>query len=150
MADRFQKIIDLRAVCNEETELIALKTELAAPLLTNLSHIPMIFEWYYEVMDMPDTSPKLNAKRKLELLFVILALYSPMSFIDGKLPNKLRAKLSESFGYKAGSAVSNLCSRDIFFQYQHNDEYRTNVIYICDEVIKRLKEQEIIPLNAIL
>lgn len=138
------KISALRSTCEQGAKLSELKTELSTPLLTDTQYIPVIYDWFCE-LSVPHRIDReeLTNPQKAEFLFIILAIYSPITLAGGKLMNGLRDKLAALLGYKSPSAVSNFIAADLYFHYTHTG-HKESIDRIYEEIWKRLEERGIL------
>lgn len=144
MSGYFQKIDELERINKQESELGALKTKLAAPMLTDTSHIPMIIKWISEISPYCRKSGKDNSDFKKMAILIILYLYSPISLVRGKFETGYREIIAKELEYSSSSAVSNHLKSDLIFQYKKIPDFKERVETTYAEIIKRLKEKQLI------
>lgn len=139
-----QILEDLKALREKNIKLKKEELELATPILMNREHIPRIYGWYCELIDM-----HIKSKERKELIFekaflyVILRFYSPIAIVGGSMKRGLRDILAPLLGMKAPTGVSNHCS-ELFFWYEKYGEFQKEVDYFLKEIRKRLKAEGIL------
>lgn len=138
------KIGELLSVHTQKSELERKEAELTIPVLTNKEYISLIFEWYCELSGHSGCACDLDTDDKMEFLIIILLLYSPDFFIGHRLRDGIRDILTELFGYKSGSGVSNHL-KDIVHTYNNYRTFREKVIVLYLEIENRLKAEGILP-----
>ena len=139
------KISELLSVHSQKSELERKEIELVIPLLTDEKYIPQIFEWFCELSDdCNDCTFELDTDNKMKFLVIILFLYSPAFFTGHRLKNGIRDILTELFGYKSRSGVSNHL-KDIVHIYNTYKMFREEVYTLYGEIEKRLKDRGLIP-----
>lgn len=128
---------------NNITELSELKkrmeqleSRILKPSLTDLQHIPLLYEWYKnitsEIKDFPD---KNSSEYKQIYLFCILVLYCPRALSDDFLIRGLRQNLAILFDLSP-SHISNLIN-PISFHYRTYNGFRNN----CDTVLAEIQNR---------
>lgn len=147
MENYFNGILELRTLHEEEAKLNEKKLALITPLLKDVGYIPKIYEWFCEISGGLAEQDSMANKHKIEFLFIILVLYSPMTLIDGQLVNGIRGTLADVLGYKSPSAISNLLKKDLLFQYTHCKEHEKNIDYIYAKLQEYLEANNMILFN---
>lgn len=126
---------------NSITELSELKkrveqleSKILKPQLTDLEHIPMLYDWYKaiasEIKDFPD---KDSTEYKQVFLFCILILYCPRALSDDFLIRGLRQHLAILFDLSP-SHMSNVI-KNISFYYKSYSIFRNQ----CDTVLAEIQ-----------
>jgi hypothetical protein len=118
-----------------------LELTVLAPKLTDFSHIPMIYDWINEFSkDIPDYPKEGSVDGKHRLLFCMMALYSPKSFIDKNFMIRgFRRELSKLYNL-SDSHISNL-SKNLAFYYKNYTGFRHHVDVLLKKIQKRLDER---------
>lgn len=136
---------------NSITELSELKKrvevledKILKPQLTDLQHIPMLYDWHNsiasEIKDFPD---KDSTEYKQVFLFCILMLYCPRALSDDFMIRGLRQHLAILFDLSP-SHISNVI-KNIAFYYKSYSSFRSQ----CDTVLAEIQfriEKKIIDL----
>ncbi|WP_294470918.1 hypothetical protein [uncultured Bacteroides sp.] len=144
MENYFQKVYDLEVICKQEAELKEMKKKLEVPLLTDKEYIPMIIKWICELSAENLKSDSFISDIKKVSIFIILYLYSPISLASRKMESGFRSLFAKELAYKSPSGVTNHLTNDLLFQHKQHPIGR-EIDRIYPEIIKRLKEKEIIP-----
>ncbi len=147
MLEQLTCIHELNFIELEKKKLIERETELSAPVLTDLSYIPLIFEWFCELNEqLPCDMQETVVETRKEFLFIILALYCPPTLANKcrRLKKGVRQELAKLFHYKYHSSISNFIHQDIYFSYLNYTKFARNVEYFYPEIMKRLKENGIL------
>lgn len=138
MVKEISTICEIKMIREQIKTLSGRIKELTKPQLTDLSLIEKLYSHYTTFKKIP------NERRAARLYnqqfsFVIIALYSPISFTGGGLIYGLRDRLASVIGFKAPTGVSNLC-KDIVFQYDNFKAYRIAVDEIYTMLLAHYKE----------
>lgn len=144
MVNGILNIKELLSIHAQMVELKKREAELTTPLLTDKNCIPPIFEWFCELSGCNVSVHDLDTDNKMEFLLIILLFYSPSFFTGHRLKNGLRDILTELFGYKSRSGVSNHL-KDIVHTYNTYRKFREEVTVLYAEIEKRLKNRGLIP-----
>ena len=139
MVKEFSSIVELKSIREQKSRLSERESELAQPMLTDLSMIPRIYEWFKDILSARDCPPRLESvTQRKKFLFIILFLYSPSTLAGGRLQNGVRAALREVFPEVAPCVISNNIS-DITFIYQQYKDFRKDVEEIYEGIRRRLE-----------
>lgn len=140
MVKEFSSIVELKSIREQKSRLSERENELAEPMLTDLSMIPRIYEWFKDILSARDCPPRLESvTQRKKFLFIILFLYSPSTLAGGRLQNGVRAALRKVFPDIAPCVISNNIA-DITFIYQNYKDFRSDVEEIYEEIRRRLEE----------
>lgn len=140
----FNKIIRIKDIRIQKSELTEEENNKSCPVLTDIHLIPMLYEWFKDIlanMDFPPLSDSVRQRKKF--LFIILFLYSPGTLAGGKTPNGLRLALCQIFPDIKPCVISNNI-KDVSFIYQIYDEDKSNIDNIYTEIVNRLKVKGLI------
>ena len=111
-----------------------LEDKILKPTLSDLQHIPMLYDWYKtiasEIKDFPE---KDSTEYKQVFLFCILMLYCPRALSDGFMIRGLRQSIAILFDLSP-SHISNMIN-PISFHYKTYSVFRSN----CDTVIAEIQ-----------
>ena len=141
MVKEFSSIVELKSIREQKSRLSERENELAQPMLTDLSMIPRIYEWFKDILYAKDCPPRLESvTQRKKFLFIILFLYSPSTLAGGRLQNGVRAALREVFPEVAPCVISNNIS-DITFIYQQYKDFRKDVEEIYEGIRRRLEAE---------
>ncbi|KAB6370132.1 hypothetical protein LI160_16895 [Bacteroides xylanisolvens] len=149
MMDKILGIRELISVHTQISELERKEAELATPMLTDLEYIPQIFEWFCELSGYNGDGGKLNTDKKMQFLIIIIFFYSPISLTGHRIPNGIRDILTELFGYKSKSAVSNLL-KNLVSTYDNYRVFKEEVDLIYASIWKQLEGRGMLPYIPIL
>ena len=149
MINDFFRIGELISVNIQKSELERKEAELATPMLTDLEHIPQIFEWFCELSGDSGDGGKLNTDRKMQFLIIIMFFYSPISLTGHRIPNGIRDILTELLGYKSKSAVSNHL-KNLVPTYDNYRMFREEVDLLYASIRSRLEDRGMLPYILIL
>ena len=149
MINDFFRIGELISVHIQKSELERKEAELATPMLTDLEHIPQIFEWFCELSGDSGDGGKLNTDRKMQFLIIIMFFYSPISLTGHRIPNGIRDILTELLGYKSKSAVSNHL-KNLVPTYDNYRMFREEVDLLYASIRSRLDDRGMLPYILIL
>lgn len=127
--DNIQEIKELRQ------RLEGLEYRILKPILTDLNHIPMLYEWYKGIADDKTILHRAKSSEyKQAFLYAVLMLYCPRSISGGSLIYGLRQKLAILFDLSPAH-ISNLI-KDISFHYKKYSEFRNE----CDKVLSEFQD----------
>ncbi len=126
---------------NSITELSELKKrieqlegEILKPQLTDLQHIPMLYDWYKNIAsEIKDFPEKDSTEYKQVFLFCILILYCPRALSDGFMIRGLRQNIAILFDLSP-SHISNVI-KNISFYYKSYSSFRNQ----CDTVLAEIQ-----------
>ena len=149
MINDFFRIGELISVHIQKSELERKEAYLATPMLTDLEHIPQIFEWFCELSGDSGDGGKLNTDRKMQFLIIIMFFYSPISLTGHRIPNGIRDILTELLGYKSKSAVSNHL-KNLVPTYDNYRMFREEVDLLYASIRSRLEDRGMLPYILIL
>lgn len=144
MTKEFSSIVELKSIREQKSRLSEREQELASPILTDLSLIPEIYDWFKELlagMDCPPNPESVTQRKKF--LFIILFLFAPSVLASGRLPNGIRAEISGVFPDVSPCVISNNIA-DVSFIYQQYKDFRQDIEFIYNQVLERLKIKGVI------
>ena len=115
-----------------------IEIEVLAPKLTDVSHIPIIYEWICEFSkEMPGYPKQGTPDANKRALFCFIALYSPQSFTDtGFMVRGLRDVIAKLFNL-SGSHISNI-TKDLAFHHKIYSDYRNDVDTLLQKINERI------------
>ncbi|NDV84886.1 hypothetical protein [Bacteroides sp. 51] len=115
------------------------KKTLSVPDFTDLSLIPMLYDWFNEIEEErggPSLCDSVSQRKKF--CFIILRLYSPGTILFGiPMNGRVRATLANVFNVKSSSSVSDY-SYDVVFLYKNYKDTRDVIDQIYNQIIERL------------
>lgn len=144
MTKEFSSIVELRSIREQKSRLSEREQELASPILTDLSLIPEIYDWFKELlagMDCPPNPESVIQRKKF--LFIVLFLFAPSVLAGGRLPNGIRAEIAGVFPDVSPCVISNNIA-DVSFIYQQYKDFRQDIEFIYNQVLERLKIKGVI------
>jgi hypothetical protein len=139
MVKEFSAISELKYIRDQKSRLSEREQELIKPILSDLDIIPMIFQWYCEIVGncgLPERRAGTCFRQKF--VFIILFLYSPSTLAGGKIAKGIRDILADILGFKSPTGISNLYV-NVTFNYNNYKDYRADIDYLYTEIVNRLK-----------
>jgi hypothetical protein len=106
-----------------------LKKEASEPRFTDVRLIPDMYKYFTQIECE-------NPYERAMFVLVIIALYSPITLIEGRIPYGLRKAITNAIGYKSESVVSRSLSQTRFMVVQYKD-----VSELADKFIDALSER---------
>lgn len=139
MVKEFSVVSELKAIREQKSRLSERENELSAPVLSDLELIPVIYEWFKEVLSEMAFPPQVECiTQRKKFLFIVLFLFSPSVLAGGRMPNGVRKNLEEVFPNVKPCTISNNLA-DVVFLYQQYKDFRQDIEYIYTEIQNRLK-----------
>lgn len=139
MTKEFSSIVELRSIREQKSRLSEREQELASPILTDLSLIPEIYDWFKELLAGMDCPPNLESvTQRKKFLFIVLFLFAPSVLAGGRLPNGIRAEIAGVFPDVSPCVISNNIA-DVSFIYQQYKDFRQDIEFIYNQVLEKLK-----------
>lgn len=139
MVKEFSVVSELKAIREQKSRLSERENELSAPVLSDLELIPVIYEWFKEVLSEMAFPPQVECiTQRKKFLFIVLFLFSPSVLAGGRMPNGVRKSLEEVFPNVKPCTISNNLA-DVVFLYQQYKDFRQDIEYIYTEIQNRLK-----------
>lgn len=133
----FNKIIRLKKIAIEKTELLNEEKNLGKPVLTNRNLIPQIYDVFKKTIGEEYAS----VQNRKKFIFIILYLYSPYTLSSNKrMPSGLRDEIANVVNINNKSTISSNYS-DIIFLYQNYSDFREDVLRILNNVSTKLNEE---------
>lgn len=144
MNDYLEKTRKMESIREEKARIMAKKSELCTPKLTDFEYVPMMYEWFGELSGKRKES---KGKTKIELakVFLVVALlfYSPAKLAGRKMTKGLRNVLAQLFSLNAPTAVSNYCAVTLVC-YNYYKSFQKEVDYFYKEILARLEAEGIL------
>ncbi|MFR3058351.1 hypothetical protein [Phocaeicola coprophilus] len=141
MTKEFSSIVELRSIREQKSRLSEREQELASPILTDLSLIPEIYDWFKELLAGMDCPPNLESvTQRKKFLFIVLFLFAPSVLAGGRLPNGIRAEIAGVFPDVSPCVISNNIA-DVSFIYQQYKDFRQDIEYLYNQIVERLKSK---------
>ena len=128
----FNKIIRLKKIRIEKSELSEEENTLASPILRDKSLIRDI----YKIRSLPPCIDSVTQRKKF--IFIILYLFSPSSLAGGKMASGLRPEIAKVLGVQSECTISDNCA-DVVFLYQNYGDFSGDIEYLYTEIVNRLK-----------
>jgi hypothetical protein len=144
MTKEFSSIVELKSIREQKSRLSEREQELASPILTDLSLIPEIYDWFKDLlagMDCPPNPESVTQRKKF--LFIVLFLFAPSVLAGGRLPNGIRAEISSVFPDVSPCVISNNIA-DVSFIYQKYKDFRQDIEYLYNQIVEILKVKGLI------
>lgn len=140
----FNKIIRLRRIRKEQTELCKEENRLTTPLLTDRGMIGDIYKIFVDVLGERDCPPQPDSViQRKKFIFIILYLYSPSALAGRKMLGGLREDLSKVLGIQAQTTISDNCA-DVVFLYQNYSDFCRDVECLYAEIVNRLRDRGVL------
>ncbi|WP_300701294.1 hypothetical protein [Bacteroides sp.] len=139
MVKEFSVVSELKTIREQKSRLTEREQELSSPLLEESELIPVVYEWFKEIlaeMDFPPMADSPHQRKKF--LFIALFLFAPSVLAGGRMPNGVRKVLEEVFPNVRPCTISNNIA-DVSFLYQQYKDFRQDIEYLYTEIINRLK-----------
>lgn len=144
MTKEFSSIVELKSIREQKSRLSEREQELASPILTDLSLIPEIYDWFKELLAGMDCPPNLESvTQRKKFLFIVLFLFAPSVLAGGRLPNGIRAEIAGVFPDVSPCVISNNIA-DVSFIYQQYKDFRQDIEYLYNLIVERLKAKGLI------
>lgn len=138
MTKEFSSIMELKAIREQKSRLSEREQELSLPILTDLSLIQELYQWFKEIlsgMDCPSSPYSVTQRKKF--LFIILFLFAPSVLAGGRLPNGIRAEISRVFPDVSPCVISNNIA-DVSFIYQQYKDFRQDIEHFYSLILEKL------------
>ena len=127
----FNKIIRLKKIRIEKSELSEEENILTSPVLKDKSLIHEIYKIFVELLNKRGCPPNIDSvTQRKKFIFIILYLFSPSSLAGGKMTAGLREEMSR--------VISDNCA-DVVFLYQNYGDFSGDIEYLYTEIVHRLK-----------
>ena len=124
MVKEFSVVSELKAIREQKSRLSERENELSTPVLSDLELIPVIYEWFKEVLSEMAFPPQVESiTQRKKFLFIVLFLFSPSVLAGGRMPNGVRKSLEEVFPNVKPCTISNNLA-DVVFLYQQYKDFR--------------------------
>jgi hypothetical protein len=133
-----ENVAKIKTLREEKKQIEAEIKELTTPLITDQRVIPIIYDWFKEILSGRTCPPRPeSAYQRKKFLFIILKLYCPGFFTGDKMPSGLRRELAKCLHIASGSTISTNCS-DILFIHSHYKNFSSDIETLYAEIVDRL------------
>lgn len=140
----FNKIIRLKKIRIEKSELSEEENALTAPILKDKSLIHETYKIFIELLNERGCPPNIDSvTQRKKFIFIILYLFSPSSLVGGKMTAGLREEMSRVLEVQSKSTISDNCA-DVVFLYQNYGDFSGDIEYLYTEIVNRLKVKGLI------
>lgn len=139
MVKEFSAVSELKSIREQKSRLSEREQELSAPLLTDLSAVVEIYDWFCEIQgnrDCPGRNESAHLRKKF--IFIILFLYAPSVLAGGRMPIGLRDAIADAVKLSDITFISHNVET-VVFMYQNYKEFRQDIDYLYTEILYRLK-----------
>lgn len=144
----FERIIRLKKIRIEKSELSEEENILTTPVLTDKGLISEIYKIFVDLLNERGCPPNVDSvTQRKKFIFIILYLYSPSTLAGGKMARGLRENMSLVLGIQSKSTISDNCA-DVVFLYQNYGDFSEDIEYLYTEIINRLELKGLINENA--
>lgn len=135
----FNKIIRLRKIRIEKSELSEEENALTLPMLSDKTLIREVYKTFVEILNERGCLPNIDSvTQRKKFIFIILYLFSPSSLAGGKMAAGLREEMSKVLDIQSKSTISDNCA-DVVFLYQNYGDFSRDIEYLYTEIVNRLK-----------
>ena len=135
----FNKIIRLKKIRIEKSELSEEENALTASILKDKSLIHEIYKIFIELLNERGCPPNIDSvTQRKKFIFIILYLFSPSSLAGGKMTSGLRPEIAKVLGVQSECTISDNCA-DVVFLYQNYGDFSGDIEYLYTEIVNRLK-----------
>lgn len=135
----FNKIIRLKKIRIEKSELSEEENTLTSPILKDKSLVYEIYRIFVEVLNESVCPPNIDSvTQRKKFIFIILYLFSPSSLAGGKMTAGLREEISRVLGIQSKSTISDNCA-DVVFLYQNYGDFSGDIEYLYTKIVNRLR-----------
>ena len=130
----FNKIIRLKKIRIEKSELSEEENTLASPILRDKSLIRDIYKIFVELLNSRSLPPCIDSvTQRKKFIFIILYLFSPSSLAGGKMASGLRPEIAKVLGVQSECTISDNCA-DVVFLYQNYGDFSGDIEYLYTEI----------------
>lgn len=135
----FDKIIRLKKIRIEKSELSEEENTLTTPILTDKALIPEIYNIFVDLLSERSCPPNVDSvTQRKKFIFIILYLFSPNTLAGGKTVHGIRGEIARVYGIQSECTISDNCA-DVVFLYQNYADFSKDIEYLYIEIINRLK-----------
>ena len=135
----FDRIIRLKKIRIEKSELSEEENTLTSPILTEKSLIREVYHMFIEILSERGCPPNIESvTQRKKFIFIILYLFSPSTLAGGKTVYGIRSEIAKVIGIQSECTISNNCE-DVVFLYQNYVDFSGDVEYLYAEIVNRLK-----------
>ena len=135
----FNKIIRLKKIRIEKSELSEEENALTTPLLSDMSLISELYKIFVDLLNERGCPPTIESvTQRKKFIFIILYLFSPSSLAGGKMTAGLRPEIAKALGIQSECTISDNCA-DVVFLYQNYSDFSGDIEYLYTEIVNRLK-----------
>ena len=135
----FNKIIRLRKIRIEKSELSEEENALTLPMLSDKTLNREVYKTFVEILNERGCPPNIDSvTQRKKFIFIILYLFSPSSLAGGKMAAGLREEMSKVLDIQSKSTISDNCA-DVVFLYQNYGDFSRDIEYLYTEIVNRLK-----------
>lgn len=139
MVKEFSTISELKSIREQKSRLSERENELITPLLFDYGLIPVLYEWFCEILNEMDFPPMVeSATQRKKFIFIVLFLFAPSVLAGGRMPVGLRDMIAEAINLKDITFISHNIETVVFL-HQYDKCFRRDIEYLYTEIINRLK-----------
>lgn len=148
-----ETIRNIRKARQELERAIVCYRSHSRPILTDLSMIPVIYDWFCELSVESATETvrqvygffletvsggAMSVERRRQFIFVILYLYAPNRLFSGKMPKGLRRAIARTLGVQSDTVLSDNAN-DVLKRYEIYKSWAKDVEDILCVILARLQ-----------
>jgi hypothetical protein len=126
---------ELRSIRERLEELKERQPVLEQPVLNDYALLPMLYEWFGEILSEMGLRPDRTMRRK-HFIFIAIALYSPATFCGRKTKRGLCQELSRIFNVNKANISRRISN--MLFLFENYKDYGTEAGAIYEQIISRL------------
>jgi len=136
-----EKINQLKEIQLQQQLVAKKKEEAEKPLLHDLDQIPVLYDWFCDILNSSDFPPNIKSvSQRKKFLIIIIFLYSPASLTGNWILWGLRKKLVETLRITSRSTISDNCA-DVIFLYCNSPSYREEIDAIYKLLFRRIEAE---------
>ncbi len=132
-----ETIRNIRKAREELREATQKENLLCAPVLTDYSLIPRLYQIFCR---LTDDMPAVNLDRRKVFIFIIQYIYAPRTLFGCKMPRGLRRRLAEALGLNAATSVSRWAS-ETMHHYLVYTQFRIEANRIIGGMAEQMKDE---------
>lgn len=150
-----ETIRDIKKAREELQSAIIRYRKHAAPIITDMTLIPVIYEWFVELSGNDEETARqvyglfpdavrggaIPAERRRQFIFIILYLYAPNRLFAGKMPKGLRRTIARTLGVQSDTVLSDNAN-DVLKRYEIYKQWAKDVDKVLAVIIERLKAHD--------
>ena len=139
-----ENITEIKRIRTEIKKMIERKKALTAPVITDLSLMPLVYSLFRKMVDKSHFTWKYKeTDRRKIFVFIALCLYSPESLAGWKIRQGLRKEIAKVTGVRTLSAISNNRADAIGYYCQYAN-FEASMKILLREMVEELRKKELV------